>query len=192
MQFKQIVILLQCTVASFVKRIHNIHSHNITLKIPMSVLCIIYTSSILKASTSPLQLLLLVNLLSPRIFLPHQMSPLYLYPSSTQRRHRSGSDKTAICQVPGCDATFYQKKNLYRHEREKHGAKLRRNPNANVSYTPFFGDQLLGTDFSSEHIEQNKHMKTDDSEDLPEYLIDDVSDQDNVTCGTKSDQEDLL
>lgn len=30
-------------------------------------------------------------------------------------------DKTHVCEIPGCGKAYYDKKNLRRHEKEKHG-----------------------------------------------------------------------
>ena len=41
------------------------------------------------------------------------------------RRTRFSNDKSHACDAPGCRKTFYERGNMLRHQRLKHGRKIR-------------------------------------------------------------------
>ena len=41
------------------------------------------------------------------------------------RRNRFSDDKSHACDAPGCRKTFYERGSMVRHQRQKHGRKIR-------------------------------------------------------------------
>lgn len=72
-------------------------------------------------------------------------------PGVVPRRTRYSSEKTYVCQYAHCGKTFYQKYNLYRHQREKHGSLypwLQSNQGNGNSWPFLYVCQLLPTEMS--------------------------------------------
>ena len=67
-------------------------------------------------------------------------------------RSRSASNKGYMCDYDGCNRTFYQRSTLYRHQRQKHGAKHRLHPRRQSVYSlspPYSGALNLSTNHHS-------------------------------------------